>query len=850
MSQDIRSFFGVVPTKTPAPPTQNKNKTKSKTASKTSSKRVRTPVHPSPTKTQQPRTRQSPRKRNTTPTQSTRKSTSSPPPSSAITVISDDEEEKVAPVRHSPRAKKRGRSPTTSPVKPPTAKKPRLDNTFQSSTKAKPLARSTSLTSSGKKPKRATAFNMEISSDDTGYNPYGVSPTKPSNVPKAVPKPRQSIAKKAPTRTRAKAKASGPISAFAKQKQEADDARAIAAKYSPSAGFRAPKAVPQNLGLIPLPKGAPKSLAGAVFCLTGAMDSVTREDATALIESLGGTCMKSVGVKLTHLIIGEGYGASKFAKAVSKGMVVMDEEALFAAIRATAPELNKGSQVTPAAVSVPLDLPKVVPATAASASASLWTDKYAPTTSASLIGNHGPIKMVRDYLRNFKKPSVGASKGKKVEKRALLLSGMPGIGMSSSATILAKEMGYDVIQLNASDVRNKSSLEQLLKMSMNTGITSFFKSGSQALKKKSMLIMDEVDGMSSGDRGGIAELCSILPSSKIPIICICNDREHPKLRPLAKHCHDVKFARPTTHQMTQRMAAIAAAEGFEISPTLLGKLLDSCHGDLRQALNLLQMWRTTSETLNDETVEAGLKKSGKSLNLGANEIVPEMFPWNPRKLTVTEKIDMYFMDYSLLPILMHEAYLASGPTIANMSLCADSISEGDVFTQAIRSRQMHSLMPAEALLGVIRPGALAGPTKPFLRFPQFLGRMSSTIRHVRELNNLAHDVQRVTHAGPSSLALEYNSMFARKLSQPLAMRGADGIDSVKSFMENYGISREDRDNVIENISKLGYEAKIPTAVKTLFTRTFNKAHFEFKKVSSKGETKEIAVAKTKRKKKK
>lgn len=63
--------------------------------------------------------------------------------------------------------------------------------------------------------------------------------------------------------------------------------------------------------------------------------------------------------------------------------------------------------------------------------------------------------------------------------------------------------------------------------------------------KKRLVIMDEVDGMSTGDRGGIVELTKIIKSSLIPIICICNDRESQKVRPLTSCCYDLTFSKPS-----------------------------------------------------------------------------------------------------------------------------------------------------------------------------------------------------------------------------------------------------------------------------------------------------------------
>ncbi len=59
-----------------------------------------------------------------------------------------------------------------------------------------------------------------------------------------------------------------------------------------------------------------------------------------------------------------------------------------------------------------------------------------------------------------------------------------------------------------------------------------------------MIIMDEVDGMSSGDFGGNAELIALLKRTSTPIICVCNDRLKDSVKSLAEYCLDLKFAPP------------------------------------------------------------------------------------------------------------------------------------------------------------------------------------------------------------------------------------------------------------------------------------------------------------------
>ena len=74
--------------------------------------------------------------------------------------------------------------------------------------------------------------------------------------------------------------------------------------------------------------------------------------------------------------------------------------------------------------------------------------------------------------------------------------------------------------------------------------------------QKALIIMDEVDGMSSGDRGGITAIIQMIKKSKVPIICICNDRSSEKIRSLAGHCFDIRFHKPSKMIVVKRLKQI------------------------------------------------------------------------------------------------------------------------------------------------------------------------------------------------------------------------------------------------------------------------------------------------------
>jgi len=114
-------------------------------------------------------------------------------------------------------------------------------------------------------------------------------------------------------------------------------------------------------------------------------------------------------------------------------------------------------------------------------------------------------------------------------------------------------------------------------------------------------MMDEVDGMSAGDRGGNKVLIETIKATKRPIICICNDRQHPKVRTLANYCYDIRFHKPSKQQVAKRVAEICASEGLRVDLNSLEYLCENFGNDIRQILNFLQMYskRGTSLTYMD-----------------------------------------------------------------------------------------------------------------------------------------------------------------------------------------------------------------------------------------------------------
>jgi len=158
-------------------------------------------------------------------------------------------------------------------------------------------------------------------------------------------------------------------------------------------------------------------------------------------------------------------------------------------------------------------------------------------------------------------------------------------------------LGMDVVEYNASDTRSKKSISPVVKAASACLSVSEIIKSNKAAKQKKVLIMDEVDGMAGNeDRGGIAELIQIIKNSSIPIICICNDRQHQKIRSLAGHCFDLRFQKPRVEQITGAMMSICFKEGFKIAPPAVQNIIRACNQDIRQTINTLSMMASNNNS--------------------------------------------------------------------------------------------------------------------------------------------------------------------------------------------------------------------------------------------------------------
>ncbi|KAF6741732.1 P-loop containing nucleoside triphosphate hydrolase protein, partial [Ephemerocybe angulata] len=358
-----------------------------------------------------------------------------------------------------------------------------------------------------------------------------------------------------------------------------------------------------------IPNGDPNALAGLAFVFTGELVSLARDEALDIATRFGGLCRawrrcwaQEVGSHQKHKL--KTLDEDAFLKLISTRKVKESdlEEKTKKKMEKESPDNHKAEE----------KMEKREKAESKPSAAVKIIDPKDSTSLKDVCGNKTAVEKLHQWLEDWQGSMKAGFKnpGKNMMNiyRAVLITGPPGIGKTTSAHLCAKMAGYTPIELNASDARNKKLVNGL--NINNSSLDGYIKGNKETnsmgvpITDRTCLIMDEVDGMSAGDRGGVGALnalikrCKVTPSFvQVPIICIANDRNAQKLNPLKGTTFNLSFQRPQVQSIRSRIMTIVFKENLKIPANVVDQLITGAQSDIRQVLNMLSTWKLSNSTM-------------------------------------------------------------------------------------------------------------------------------------------------------------------------------------------------------------------------------------------------------------
>ncbi len=215
-----------------------------------------------------------------------------------------------------------------------------------------------------------------------------------------------------------------------------------------------------------------------------------------------------------------------------------------------------------------------------------WTEKYRPTTLSEVRGNNKARDQLKEWAQTWDD-----------HREAVIVHGSPGVGKTSAAHALANDLGWPVMELNASDNRKADVIERIAGEAAKSGTLTAGGAG------RRLVVLDEADNFhGNADYGGSREVTRVVKNANQPIVLVANEF-YDMSQSLRNACETVEFRDVSKRSIVPVLRDICRREGIEFEEDALKKIADATSGDLRSAVNDLQaVAEETSQLTVDDVV--------------------------------------------------------------------------------------------------------------------------------------------------------------------------------------------------------------------------------------------------------
>jgi replication factor C subunit 1 len=369
----------------------------------------------------------------------------------------------------------------------------------------------------------------------------------------------------------------------------------------------------------------------------------------------------------------------------------------------------------------------------------MFTTIYRPKKLDDFVGNK---HLIQPFIRWLLEWNADDKKNK-----CALISGLTGIGKTLLVDLILKKHDYNIINLALNDERDKEY--------MNTIIKPLLKTKKTFEGQENVLVVSEIDA--GGDYGFISSLTECIKETKIPIICICNNRYDQSIKPILNYCFDIKMTKPSYQEVYRLLYNIVVAEKIKVKEPELKELYDQSNGDIRFIMNTLQF---------------GMRKGKK--NIQSSNIFDTTGKLLSMDDTIESKYESYWLANDLHPLMIQENYVNNimgindqVKSLDNLAYSANALSDTDLFETYVNMTNWE--FEPYVGLSVINATSKCNK-KTMIKFPQFLGRVSTMNKNKRDKINY-DDVTFFEKVLAPSEKLPVKKSTAEKITEEKKPRG-------------------------------------------------------------------------------
>jgi replication factor C subunit 1 len=290
-----------------------------------------------------------------------------------------------------------------------------------------------------------------------------------------------------------------------------------------------------------------------------------------------------------------------------------------------------------------------------------WTQLYRPQRLQDIIGHTKAIREIKEWLKNMKARIVSHKNGGASDPTAappcpiLFLHGPSGVGKTIMMHVILNLAHFNIYELNAGEIRSKKRITNIMERIFNNGTVDMM------CKKKKLygtaIVMDEIDGMSCGDKGGLHQLFSMVHDEynagnvTVPVICISNRPYEKKLN--SNIYVEIQTAHPTKSEIMKGLLRICKEENVEVSKKTLQRCIDYTSHDMRKAVVFLQELSSfCNRNISDELFDSFISVTQQTVvHSNLFEITSAIFQ---KKQNLHTAHYFYQTDSSLIPLMIHE----------------------------------------------------------------------------------------------------------------------------------------------------------------------------------------------------